>query len=186
MCMTRSILESLYFGTSDKTLNKVTPSKSLFIGAMPCEIKAARIRNSAVDSIEAKDVGEVSYRFLQARRGENVTLSESLFWGISTIVACKLFCTTPLSLLLLLPYVLHVPPNIYNTLRYGKTRKFCEEWLSQRLGGGKFARIKELKYSQEGLFKLTCFLKDEKIEPPSLEGKGKKENRVFSCWNLDG
>lgn len=191
MSMTRSLIETLNLHNVEKKipLKKVTPSKSLLICSMPCEIKAATIRNQTVDSMEAENIEDVSYRFLQARRGENNSFYEAVCWGIYTIIVYEivyeLLCTNPISFLFLLPSALYVPPNISNTLRYGETKKSCEEWLNNRLGEDKFEQIGRLKFNQEGMFKLASFLKHEKIDSTSVEAKGKKEDRWFQCWNMD-
>jgi len=132
------------------TLEEVKPYNTLFIGPMPCEKESAAIRNKAVASMRQRDIGDVAYRYLQSRRGQNQTLNEAIFWGsFSTIM----FGLTrghsgprPLRLIPALPSALHVPPNIGNTIRYRETKEYCEEWLSSQLDQKKITEIKAMKH----------------------------------------
>lgn len=44
------------------TLSKKAPTKSLLIHSMPCEKKAAHIRNQAIEAMEKNEAMEVGYR----------------------------------------------------------------------------------------------------------------------------
>ncbi len=70
-------------------LCKVKPTNSLFfIGSGPaeCELGTANIRNKTVDSMMGGDVRAVTYRYLQARAGEDTNFIDARYNAIITVV----------------------------------------------------------------------------------------------------
>lgn len=190
MCHTRDILQGFkaFFYHSDRPkppIQTVKPKKALLVTSMICEIKAAEITNSAVYEMEKNEIGNVAYRFLQSRRGENNTFNEILFWSTASLILFELgYKIHPILYLCLLCYAPHIPPNIGNTLRYKETKNYCAEWLTQKLGIETFEKIKELKFNRAGMFKLSSLLNEKNINASHLENKIDKEER-FQCCNRD-
>lgn len=168
-------------------LKEVRPYNTLFISPMPCENKCAAIRNKTVASMRQNDIGDVAYRYLQTRRGQNNTLKEVIFWGSMSTIMLGLFRGSSRSVRLLsaLPSALHVPPNIGNTIRYSETKRSSEEWLSSRLDKNKIKEIKAMKFNQAGMLSLNIFLKRENIDNSSVENRTKTKDTSFSCWDMD-
>ena len=188
----RDIIEKFNSHRHNKTkvLNKIEPTKSLLIAPMPCEIKAAIIRNKTVDSIQENDVSDIAYRFLQCRRGETNTFKEAICWAsysIMMIALARRVPTIPLPIRVgfIANGVLHVPPNIRNSLTYRETKQSCDEWLTQRIGSAQVGYIKNLQFNQLGMFKLVDFLNRENIDITSLKGREKRKDEKFSCWKMD-
>lgn len=189
MSTTRSLFRQLHLVNSTsylKDFKKDTPSKTLIFKSMPCEIKAAHIRNSTIDGMENNDIAEVAYRFLQSRRGENNTFYEACFWSLYTIMLYSLIQSNPACYIFLIPNIARIPPNISNTLSYHQTKNACEEWLAKRLSIEHVQEIKSLKYDQKGLNKLTHFLTQNQIKTDNIEDKKCDAQRPFSyCFNMD-
>lgn len=179
--------EPLKSEQSKLPLDKIEPNNTLLIGPMPCEKKAAAIRNNTIESMQKYDTGDVAYRYLQCRRGANNTLKEAMLWGSYATIMLGLTCRLPLPIRLVAvgQAAVHVPPNIGNTIRYAETKKYSEIWLLERLGKEKLAEIQSMTFNQAGMFSLNAFLKREKIDAASVENRTKSADEPFSCWNMD-
>lgn len=159
------------------TLKRVKPCNTLFFGPMPCEDKAAAIRNKTVNSMERGDIGDVSYRYLQSRQGLNNSLKVAIPLGsISTIMLFGLTRRFRLVGLLsaipsVLPSVLYVPPNIGHAIRYSETKRSCEDWLSSRLAENKIKEIKAMKFNNFSFYSLNNLLARENINNSSVASR---------------
>ncbi len=167
------------------TLQKVSPTKSLLIRPMLCEQQAAQIRNRTIDSIVAGNTADIAYRFLQARRGENNTFYKVIVIALAVILLSKFVFKDPGSRLVMLAWLLNLPPNISNTLRYKVTKQLCEEWLTRKLGSDKVKKIRDLRFNKAGMFQLKTILNDEKIDVTSLANRNKDGFSYFPCFNMD-
>lgn len=173
----------------EKMASHVTPYNTLFFGPMPCEEKAAAIRTKTLESMKNNDIADVAYRYLQNRRGANNTLNEAVFWGclfISSIYGISRHNNNRLiPLFSTIPMALHIPPNIGNTIRYRETKQSSEEWLNRKIGKEKLAEIQSIKFNQQGMFSLNALIAREQIDRSSIKDKTKKEDSVFSFWDMD-
>lgn len=170
MSTTRHLIENWKYIA---TIKKLTPSKSLVIQPMPCEIKAAEIRNKAVDGIMNNNIGEITYRYLQSNQGKMKTATETVsYLALIAMLASHLFKDNDINYaaaFFILFSIANILPNINNALRYSGTQELCKEWLCERLGKQKVEKIQKMQYTLTGMLDLTAFLKEEKIDASNVE-----------------
>jgi hypothetical protein len=183
MSTTRIINQINQYHSENQTtsLARVEPTQALLLAPMPCEKRTALIRNKTVASLEAHDIGEVAFRYLQNKEGEINTQSEVIVWGIFTALSFALLTGAKtldanifiqgILLLCAAGCTAHVLPNINNSNRYHETKLACHEWLQNQLGQQKLHRIENLPYNTSGMNKLTRFLQGENINTDSIEEK---------------
>lgn len=184
---------SLAFGSPFETtatntavaLNTVTPKQSLLCKAMPCEIKAAAIRNKTVDDMKANDLSMVCYRYLQSRQGQKSTRAEAATFSALTAANIVLGAIggTVFSFLIGGLTAPHVPPNIGNTGRYRKTKRACKDMMKNQLDANTIAQIQNLKYSNEGLRTLKQIMTSKGVDTRNLDYKMTKNinGGIFDC-----
>lgn len=166
-------------------LCKVKPTNSLFfIGSGPCEceIDAADVNNMTVGSMIEGDVRAVAYRYLLARKSENITFFEARNSAIIAVVflisEVLLFYFTRnlrasikdevdlsgkiilflISLLMPLYGLLNMLPNICNAFRHKETRKASADWLDKGAEQGFFRKIEKMSYTREGILQAKSLM----------------------------
>lgn len=181
--------------TDDTTkLKKVAPSKMLLIGSMPCERQTAYIRNEAIEAMNRNEIGTVAFRYLQSRRGENMTFFEVAFYSSSLLYSCirpllyilnesdnqnddpnDEYSISLQSYLIILYTIANILPNIVNTSRYKETKNACEQWLEQKLSQQAINEIKTIWYPYRGMYgnlqKLVTILNREHIPTDDIANK---------------
>lgn len=131
-------------------LKKSKPTKSLLFTSMPCERRTSAIRNRTVKSMQANDVGDVAYRYLQNRQGARNSVQEAVFWAFHATLSIKFLrqcpkISLPVRTAIVCYPVLMLPPNITNSLKYRETKIACEVWLTNKLEKQKFEEIEKFK-----------------------------------------
>jgi len=152
---------------NQKTLSRTKPSKVFVFKSMPCEEKAAAIRNKAIDSIERGDVAETAYRYLQSRAGVKDMILEGTLIILMTPFLCSgkgrfiiggAFCSSTMLLI------------IKNIFKLRETRDYCDKWLSQHLDDESIKEIHQM-YFIHSKRDLVNFFKEKNIDTKSIEKK---------------
>lgn len=178
------------------TINRVEPTKTIFIKTFPCEHKAAYIRNEAVEAMERNDIPNVAYRYLLTRKEENYTFSEIRSWGsfTSIILAASLILYNNaysedndsnirnmlLNFFIVFMLISSLAPFTYcvintnNTRRYKETKEGCEAWLKEKINIDTLTQINKFDLPIREI--ITFFQK----EPKKLDGKFENDKSILS------
>lgn len=157
------------------TIEKTEPGTVLLFGSTPPEKQAAKMRNKAVDSMAADDVGGVAYRYMQAKaayeRSLLLTGATALYTLVDTILSWDQILTYPVAVL----------PNLMGVCLFGtgasvavtqrETKNACAEWLEKKLGTYNAAEIQSAPISREGLFKVRNDLQRDGYHVETLNRK---------------
>lgn len=156
------------YGLENIQLQKLQPTKMLYIKSCPCEEQTAYIRNTAVNAIEIRDVAEIARRYNQSCRGQRNTFAEVIIWFLGVLVgilsSSKLYHETKnpdrdanqdiymyalivITLLGSIQLLVMILPNIPNTLRHRETKNGCRMWLERNLSSEQFKKIGNLPKS---------------------------------------
>ncbi|KTD37573.1 hypothetical protein Lmor_0436 [Legionella moravica] len=147
------------------SLEKVTPTKTFIIDSMPCEEKAAHIRNEAIQAIKQNNDMEMGYRYLQSRSGRISTSREAKLAGAYAIIMFVKFCSDPefVSMFAMLFYIANIFPNISNSSRYEETETASADLLKKKFGEQEFKKIQDMPYNSNGLARLSIFFESKNI-----------------------
>lgn len=174
--------------TKNTFLKPVSPTRTLLIRSMPCEERAAHIRNQTIVSLENNDVAEVSFRYIQSKAGFSNAGSDAVRFGLFILMSLiliniihnlKMRKENPnlgvfLEGMILLPtmaLLMLFLPSTSNALRYYQTKEGCASWLRDNMDINCFSKLDELVYipqSNSSLPKLKKVLEDHHIDAFSL------------------
>jgi len=181
---------------SSITIGRVEPNKSLLCMPMPCEKKAAYIRNETIREMALDNTAMVCARYLQSRRGEKNTSIEAILHTVlaSAFTAAmvwavinRLYPTIATSGSALLGDICNILPNLGNSLRYHRTKQGCDDFLRTKHGDEFMKRLNQIKYSQKGLSELRDLLADYEVDHSALNrfvsSRG-FHRHCLDCWDI--
>ncbi len=157
---------------TDTRLSIVTPHKFLGV-TCPCQLKAAKVRNRLIKSINNNETDMVAFRYLESKKMRYSTALEAMMcFALPMVIPYSFYNQQPfLSCTVVAASLSDGIINVGNTRRYEETSQLAADYLEKKLSLRTCVKIEDLLFIKKDFDELLQILSDHNVNTSLLEAK---------------
>ncbi len=153
---------------TNSRLSMVTPHKFLGV-TCPCQLKAAKVRNRLIKSINNNETDMVAFRYLESKIMRYSAALESI--ACFTLILVLPYSYSFLAFIASAASLSDLIINVRNTRRHAETSRLAAGYLEKKLGLRTCAKIEDFWFLKKGFSELLQILSEQNVNTTLLEAK---------------